>query len=101
MPTQWLTAVIAGGADRFAPWCTDDDVANLGGRIEEGRSTVPAALDLFFRQPATPRVPGGVMASDTSSRSRSRLGHSGRVARLVDELDEAAADELLDSAHRL
>jgi len=48
MPTQWLTAVIAGGADRFAPWCTDDDVANLGGRIEEGRSTVPAALDLFF-----------------------------------------------------
>ena len=63
MQTRRLTAIIEREEDLYVASCPELDVASQGGTIEEARSNLVAALELFF-ETAAPSEIGARLGSD-------------------------------------
>lgn len=46
--SKWLTAIIQDDGDGFVALCPELDIASQGGTIEEARTNLQEALELFY-----------------------------------------------------
>ena len=67
--TRRLTAIIEREGDGYVSLCPEMDIASQGATVDEARSNLKEALDLFFEAASAPEIAGRLCSESCMDRT--------------------------------